>query len=91
MDSGRGIFRLFRFVLIGYWVVFIGYTIKNFMTGGQLAVETWYRHVSQRPFETQWGWGVFWAQQAALLLITILVCLFGKQPKIRAGTKKSDA
>lgn len=87
MDYARPIFRWLRYslacFLVGYWVIFIGYTVKNFVTGGPSAVVAWYKHISQRPFEPQWSWGVFWASQAAILLITFAVCFFGRLSRHR--------
>ncbi len=74
----RGLFWL----LLVYWLGFIGYTIKNLVTGGPSAAVIWYRHISGAAF--QWSWGVFLIQQIAILALTLATWFFGRRPPDRA-------
>jgi hypothetical protein len=70
--------RHFLILLLGvYWIVFIGYTIKNLVTGGPNAVVAWYRHLSQASgLSFGWDWRVFLAQQFGMLAITLMLWFF---------------
>ncbi len=87
MNSLKMIFRLLRrgliWLLIAYWVVFVGYTIMHLVTGGPGAVVVWYRHIAKMPF--QWNWGVFLAGQIVILAITVALCFFGRQRPVKSG------
>jgi hypothetical protein len=84
MSLFKSIFRLVRrgliWLLIAYWVIFFGYTIKNFAVGGPAAVVIWYRHISHvsgKPF--QWSWSGFLARQFAIFAITLALWFVGRR------------
>ena len=70
----RGLFCL----LVAYWVVFIGYTVKNLVAGGPDAAVVWYRHISGGV--APWRWGVFVVQQAVILGVTLATRFLGWRP-----------
>jgi len=87
----QNILRLLRRVLIwffgAYWVIFVGYTIKNLIQGGPRAVVAWYQHISYTGgLSLRWDWRVFLARQVAILAITLLLWFFGRRPSGRADT-----
>ena len=77
MSALRIISRGLFWLLAAYWVVFIGYTIKNLVAGGSDAAVVWYRHIAGALFLWQWHWGVFLIQQIATLAITLAAWFFG--------------
>lgn len=85
MINLRPILRALRRVLIwffcAYWVMFIGYTIKNLLIGGPRAVVVWYRHISGGAF--RWDWRVFMAEQLAIFAITLILYFFGQRSSRR--------
>jgi hypothetical protein len=98
MNALKTMLRLLRrglmWLLIVYWVVFIGYTIKSLIQGGPEAVVRFYRHIFymhagalQVPVE--WNWGPFLAAQAVYLAITLALILFERRAqKHVAGTAR---
>jgi len=66
--------RTLLFVLIAYWMGFIGFTIEKLAAGGLRAVVGFYIHIAGAPFE--WNWKVFLAQQLTILAITLVLCFF---------------
>jgi hypothetical protein len=89
MSLTKSILRLLRrglvWLLIAYWVVFLGYTIKNLAMGGPRAVVAWYMHVSYAGgLPLQWSWGRFLARQVAILAITLAVCISARRSSKRA-------
>jgi hypothetical protein len=78
MPALRTISRGLFWLLVAYWLVFVGYTIKNLVVGGSDAAVVWYRHISGGAF--QWHWGVFFAQQAVILGVTLASRFFGWRP-----------
>ncbi len=75
--------RLVRHTLIWllgvYWIIFIGYTIKNLVAGGPDAVVAWYKHISRTSaLSIHWDWRVFLARQIALVGVTLLLWFFGR-------------
>lgn len=83
MKSLRMIFQLARRVLLwllmGYWVVFAGYTIMHLITGGPNAVVIWYRHIARAPL--QWNWAMFLVGQTMILAITVVLYLFDRRAR----------
>lgn len=83
MNSLKMIFRLLRrgliWLLIAYWVAFVGYTIMHLVTGGPGAVVVWYKHIARMPF--QWNWPVFLAGQMAILTATVLLYFFERRAR----------
>jgi hypothetical protein len=79
MKSFKVIFRFLRrfllWLLVAYWVVFVGYTVTHLITGGPAAVVVWYRHIARMP---QWNWAVFLAGQIIVLAITLTLCFLGR-------------
>lgn len=69
--------RALLYLLLAYWVVFGGYTLKYMVTGGLAAVIVWYRHISRAPFE--WHWAAFLAGQILLLIVTVALYLRGRR------------
>ena len=67
---GRGLCRLVLSVLILYWLIFIGYTVTNYVRGGYAWVVAWYAHISGNVFEP-WNWKVFLWQQVFALALTL--------------------
>lgn len=78
----RAVLRGLIWLLGAYWIVFLGYTIKNLAAGGPRAVVLWYRHISGATFH--WDWRLFLAGQIAMLAITMISLLgfrhFGRAP-----------
>jgi hypothetical protein len=64
-------------LLVFYWVIFVGYTVKLVVTGGPSAVVAWYEHITG-PY-LQWSWRVFFIQHGAILAVTVVLCLFGRR------------
>ena len=79
-------------LLIAYWVVFIGYTITYWITGGPSAVVGWYKHISIPPFhvDAPLKWEKFLGGQVAILAITVALWFFGRRPTdlARNNTRK---
>jgi len=75
MAALRVISRALFWLLVAYWVVFIGYTVKNLVAGGPGIAVVWYRHISGGAF--QWNWGVFLIQQVVILSVTLASGFFG--------------
>jgi len=77
----RALRRVFIWLLGAYWLVFIGYTIKNLVAGGPGAVVGWYKHISHMPgLSFRWDWRVFLIQQVVMLAITLMLWFFGRRP-----------
>jgi hypothetical protein len=92
MKALKIIFQLIRRCLIGlfvgYWLIFIFYTVEKFITGGSSAVVGWYRHIGssvvQRGdgwFFTEWSWEKFLVQQFAILAITLALYFFEQRSR----------
>ena len=79
----RGLFWL----LLAYWLTFIGYTIKNLATGGPNAAVIWYSHISGEVFK--WDWRMFLFRQMVILAITLAAWFFGKRPSSRKVANSS--
>src|SRR5262249_46650379 len=80
----RGLLAL----LIGYWLIFLLYTVERFVTGGSSAIAAWYMHISLRIVPRgdgwileQWSWGKFLARQFVLFGITLVLCLVERQSR----------
>jgi hypothetical protein len=73
----RMVRRVAIWLLTAYWLIFLGYTIKNFVEGGSTAVVGWYKHISGNPF--QWHWGVFLLQQIVMLALTLALYFFERR------------
>jgi len=71
--------RIVLWLLIAYWLVFVGYTIMHLITGGPIAVVAWYRHLARTPF--QWNWAMFLAAQTAILAVTVVLYLFERRTR----------
>lgn len=73
MSTLKMIIRLLQrglmWLLVAYWVVFVGYTIMHLVSGGPSAVIVWYRHIAKMPFK--WNWGTFLGGQVVILAITM--------------------
>jgi hypothetical protein len=73
----RTILRFLRatllWVLLLYWLVFVGYTFEKLATGGREALVAWYAHISAPPLlaEFHWNWGLFIAKQAGMAAVTL--------------------
>ena len=66
-------------LLIAYWVAFIGYTIMRLVTGGPSAVVVWYMHITHvNGAPVQWSWSAFLARQIGILAITLALCFLGR-------------
>ena len=80
----RSLRRGLMWLLIAYWAVFIGYTIKNLVQGGPEAVVRFYRHIlymhaGAQQVPTEWNWGPFLAAQAVYLAITLALIYFERR------------
>lgn len=73
----RMVRRVAIWLLMAYWLVFFGYTIKNFVEGGSTAVLGWYKHISGNPF--QWHWGIFLLRQIVMLVLTLALYFFERR------------
>ena len=78
--------RLLFWLLVAYWLIFVSYTIKNFVVGGASAAVAWYRYIDQGLF--QWHWGTFLIRQIVILAITLTTWFFGWRPT--GGGPRSD-
>ena len=70
----RFIVRCFFGLFVGYWAIFLLYTIKNLAEGGPKWVMAWYAHVSTEGYalpQTPWDWRVFVFRQCVILILTI--------------------
>ena len=60
MKTFKSILRLLRRCLMGlfiaYWVIFILYTVEEFVTGGSSAVVHWYKHIGSSIVQRGDGW-----------------------------------
>jgi hypothetical protein len=71
-------------LLLGYWGIFISYTVIKLFEGGPGRVVAWYKHIGQPPLQWNgtafvlhaWKWERFLTQQAVLVTITLLLCIF---------------
>lgn len=73
-------------LLVFYWVGFLGYTTAKFVEGGLGRVADWYRHISTpfeigRPFE--WSWKVFLGDQILLFAITLGLWIWVRSTKVK--------
>jgi len=75
-------------LLLGYWAVFVGYTIEKWMVGGAAAAAAWYRHIEamSRPWGEwkEWTWWGFLARQVMILAVT-LALIYWERRSSRAG------
>lgn len=78
MAAFRVILRGLFVLLVAYWSIFVGYTIKNLVAGGPGEAVIWYRHISGGAF--QWDWRVFVIQQAVIVAVTLAAWFFGRKP-----------
>jgi hypothetical protein len=76
----RSACRAVLWLLVVYWFIFIGYTIKNLIAGGPGAVVAWYKHISHmEAVSLGWDWRAFLAQQIGMLAITWMLWFFGQR------------
>jgi hypothetical protein len=70
--------RVLLFLLIFYWVIFIGYTVAKFIEGGPRSVAAYYWYIAceNRIEPCPMNWGAFWFAQGVYLAITLLLCFF---------------
>ena len=68
----RVVRRIAIWLLTAYWLIFLGYTIRNFVE-----VLGWYKHISGNPF--QWHWDVFLLQQIVMLAVTLALYFFERR------------
>jgi hypothetical protein len=81
---GRFFRRSLLGILLGYWAIFIGYTVVKLIDGGPHRVLAWYMHLAGTGIQwkgdslvfREWNWKEFIAVQAAYLAITLVVCFF---------------
>ena len=92
MKTLKIIFQLLRRCLMGlfitYWVIFIFYTVEEFVTGGSNAVVGRYRHIDspvvQRGdgwFLRKWTWEKFLVRQFAIFAITLALYFVERRSK----------
>lgn len=84
MNFIKTIFRSLRrgllWLMILYWLCFIGYTIMHLVRGGPGSVVAWYMHITHIdgvPF--QWSWTAFLARQIGILAITLALVFLGRR------------
>jgi hypothetical protein len=82
MAAFRVILRGVFWLLLVYWLIFIGYTVKNLVAGGSGAAVIWYRHISGGA--VKWDWRVFLLQQGVILAVTLASWFFGRRPVARS-------
>jgi len=62
-----------------YWLIFLGYTLFNFIEGGSHAVVLWYQHVSTEGcldcLFKPWSLRNFLLEQLLMAVITVLLWL----------------
>jgi len=82
--------RFLLFLLLIYWVAFIGYTVAKLIQGGpgRVVAFYWYTLCENRLEPCQWSWQVFLTAQFTYLAITLLLCLFEwRSLRKRRGTR----
>jgi len=78
---------MFPFALLcGYWLIFLGYTLFNFVEGGPRAVAGWYWHISTEGcwecITKPWSLQTFLLKQLLLAVITALLWFFVRRKVI---------
>jgi hypothetical protein len=71
-------------LLVGYWSIFIGYSVIKLIGGGPSRVLSWYEHIYGTGIHLkgdllvlrEWSWKEFLAYQVIYLAITLILCFF---------------
>jgi hypothetical protein len=71
--------RGFLWLFLAYWMMFIGYTVTNFVVGGSSEVVRWYEHIDRNSLQWNWSWKRFLARQLLILAITLTLWFFARR------------
>jgi len=66
-------------ILIAYWLVFVGYSLTISLNRGPHNLIAWYSHIAGLQFH--WNWMKFLAGQITILVVTVLFYLLMRRQR----------